>query len=160
MIFDGDFCLAVWDSPLFWRSVAAALATTALALIVAAGVAREPPDFTEAHVIAVLRDGGQHGAWSVRLARTAHQIAVDGLDPTAPPTGKAYELWLRALDDVPQPLGLLPLSGRKVIAETPANIRRLAARGELLVTLEPAKGALPEAPSGPPMFRANLGARH
>lgn len=161
MIVDDDFRREIWDSPRFWRSIAAALATTVLALVVAAEVARAPPDFAERHVIAVLRDGGQHAVWLVRLAQTAHQIAVDGLGPPAPPPGKVYQLWLRAIDAAaPQPLGLLPLSGRKVIAESPANIRRLAGTGELLVTLEPAEGALPGAPSGPPMFRASLGARH
>ncbi len=149
------------DKVRLWRSLAAGFGVAALALWVAAVVARAPPDFAERPVIAVLRDAGQRPAWSVRLARTAHQIAVDGLGPPAPPGGKAYQLWLTTPGAAaPQPLGLLPLSGRKVIAETPANIRRLASgTGELLVTIEPAEGPLAEAPSRPPVFRASLGYR-
>jgi len=147
-----------WDSTRVWRGAAAVLATAALTLLVAALVAREPPDFAERPVLAVLRDAGQHPAWAIRLARTAHQIAVDSLDPPAPPPGKAYQLWFVAPGAAaPRPLGLLPLSGRKIIAETPANIRLLAGKGELGVTLVPANGALAGAPSGPPVFHASLG---
>jgi len=150
-----------WGSPRVWRGAAAVLATAALALLVAALVAREPPDFTERPVVAVLRDAGQHPAWAIRLARTAHQIAVDSLDPPAPPPGKAYQLWLVApAPPAPQALGLLPLSGRKIIFETPANIRRLAGNGELGVTLVPANGALAGALSGPIVSHAGLDSSH
>jgi anti-sigma-K factor RskA len=150
------FVEPMWDCARFWRGVAAVLATAALALLAAALVARDPPDFAERPVIAVLRDAGHRPAWSVRLARAAHQIAVDGLDPPPPPGDKAYQLWLAAPGAAVEPLGLLPLSGRKVIAETPTNIRRLAGTGEVLVTLEPAKGPLADAPREQPVFRASL----
>jgi anti-sigma-K factor RskA len=146
-----------WLKVGFWRSLAIALGVVALALWVAAIVARDPPDFAERPVIAVLRDAGERPVWAIRLARRAHQIAVDSLAPTPPPSGKVYRLWLAAQGGVPaQPLGLLPLSGRKVIAEIPANVRRLAETGELLVTLEPVNGPLVAAPDSPPVFRAKL----
>ncbi len=135
------------------------LATTAGALWVAALVAREPPDFTELPVIAVMRDAAQHAVWSVRLAKSADQIAVDSILPPAPPAGKNYQLWLVAPGlATPQPLGLLPLSGRKIFAEAPSNIRRLGGGGELWVTLEPASGTLAGAPGGPPVYRARFAA--
>jgi anti-sigma-K factor RskA len=150
----------LWDSARFWRGAAAVLATTALALLVAALVSREPPDFAEKPVIAVLRDPGQRPAWAVRLARTAHQIAVDSLDPPPPPAGKAYQLWLVAPGAAaPEPLGLMPLFGRKIVAETPSNIRLLAGKGELRVTVEPATGTLAGAPTGASEFRAELDGR-
>jgi anti-sigma-K factor RskA len=122
-------------------------------------VAHDPPDFAQRPVIAVLRGQGQHPAWVVRLARAAHQIAVDSLDPPAPPPGKGYQLWLAASGAAAkEPLGLMPLSGRKIIAETPETIRALARKGELWVTLEPASGTLAAAPTGRPMFRGNFGA--
>jgi anti-sigma-K factor RskA len=146
------------DSVRLWRGAAAVLGTAAAALMVAALVARDAPDFAERPVIAVLRGAADRPAWSVRLARAAHQVAVDGLDPPAAPAGKAYQLWLVAPGGAsPQPLGLLPFSGRKILAETPANIRRLAGKGQLWVTLEPATGTLAEAPSGAPAFHAELG---
>jgi anti-sigma-K factor RskA len=147
----------LWERSRCWRAAAAVLATTALALLVAALIARAPPDFAERAVVAVLRDPAQRPAWSLRLARAAHQIAIDSLGPPPPPGGKTYRLWLTTPGiAAPQPLGQLPLAGRKVIAETPATIRRLAGTGELLVTLEPAEGPLAEIPSAPPVFRARL----
>jgi anti-sigma-K factor RskA len=145
-----------WNSAWFWRRAAAVLATIALALMVAALIAREPPDFAQRPVIAVLQNTAQHPAWAIRLARSAHQIAIDSLDPPRPPAGKAYQLWLAAPGAAPQLLGLLPALGRKIIAETPANIRLLAGRGELRVTLEPVTGTLAGTPSGPPVFDASL----
>jgi anti-sigma-K factor RskA len=145
------------DDAAFWRRTTAVIATTAAALLVAAAVAREPADFADRPVIAVLRDAGRHPAWAIRLARNAHLIAVDSLDPPAPPSGKAYQLWLVASGAAPpRALGLLPRSGRKIIAETPANTRLLAGKGALRVTLEPGSGALAGAPNGAPLFDANL----
>ncbi len=128
------FVEQLWDSARFWRGAAAVLATAGFALLVAALVARAPPDFAERPVIAVLRDTGQHPAWAIRLAPAAHQIAVDSLGPPPPPAGKVYQLWLVAPGvPAPQPLGLLPLSGRKIIAETsdeyPAFGRQRRTRG-------------------------------
>ena len=147
----------LWDSAPFWRRAAIVLATLALALLVAALVAREPPDFAEQPVIAVLYDNGQHPVWTVRLARAAHQIAVDSHRPRPPGAGKDYQLWLAAPGEAAaQPLGLLPLSGRKIFAETPANIARLAGKGELRVTVEPVTGSLAGTPSGPTVSRGSL----
>lgn len=146
------------DNARGWRHVAAVLAVTAVALLSAALVARAPPDFAELRVIAVLRDSGRHPAWAVRLARTAHQIAVDAIDVPAPPVGKAYQLWLVAPGlAAPHPLGLLPSSGGKIIPEAPTDIRRLTATGEMRVTLEPGNGGLAGAPSGAAIFRGGFG---
>jgi anti-sigma-K factor RskA len=148
----------LWNDVRFWRRAAAALATIALAVLVAALVGREPPDFDERPVAAVLRAKDQRPLWALRLARSAHQIAVDTLVAPHPPAGTDYQLWLLpAGTAAPQPLGLLPLSGREILAETPANVRHLAeGRGELRVTLEPASSALAGVPSGPPVFVAHL----
>ena len=146
-----------WDSLRVWRLAAAVLAVTAVALWVAALIARPPPDFDRQPVVAVLHDAAGRPLWAVRLARGAHEIAIDSLAPPPPPAGKAYQLWLAAAGGGrPQPLGLLPLAGRKIVPEMPADIRFLAGNGELIVTLEPGSGALAGAPSGPPMFRARL----
>ena len=71
----------LWDSVLFWRRAAGVLATLSLALLVAAIIAREPPDFSAMPVVAIVRDGEQHPVWAIRLARAAHQIAADSLRP-------------------------------------------------------------------------------
>jgi anti-sigma-K factor RskA len=145
------------DTAAFWRAAAAGFAALALALLVAALVAREPPDFSDRSVVAVVRDNGRHSLWAIRLARNAHQIAADSLAPPLVPAGHVYQLWLQPPGDgAPRPLGLLPQSGRKKIAETPANTRLLSGRGELIVTLEPAGGSPAPGPSEPVLFRGRL----
>jgi anti-sigma-K factor RskA len=147
----------LWDSVFFWRRGAAVLATLSLALLVAAVIAREPPDFSTMPVIAVVRDGEHHPIWAIRLARAAHQIAADSLRPQPVPADHVYQLWLLVSDATPpHPIGLLPRSERKVIAVTPENARLLAGEGELEVTLEPIGGSLLPGPSGPTLFRASL----
>ena len=148
----------LWADTRFWRGAVVVLATTGLALLVAALVAPAPPDFAERRVIAVLRANDQHPMWTLRLNRPAHQIAIDSQAPPRPPAGEDYQLWLVAPSAAtPQPLGLMPLSGRKILAETPANIRRLTVGdGELQITLEPASGSLAGVPGGPQVSSARL----
>jgi len=147
----------LWDSVVFWRRAAGVFATLSLALLVAAIIAREPPDFSAMPVVAIVRDDEQHPVWAIRLARAAHQIAADSLRPQPVPPDHVYQLWLLASDaTAPHPIALLPRSERKVIAVTPENARLLAGEGELEVTLEPAGGSPGPGPSGPTMFRASL----
>jgi anti-sigma-K factor RskA len=147
-----------WDKVGFWRSLAAGIAVTAAALLVAALIARPPPDFSARPVIAVVQDGGQRPLWAIRLAGDAHQIAIDSLHPPPVPSGHDFQLWLEAPPGVgtPRPLGLLPQSGRREIPETPANSRMLSGHGALVVTLEPLGGSVGTGPSGPPLFRGIL----
>jgi anti-sigma-K factor RskA len=147
----------LWDSALFWRRAAGVLATLSLALLVAAIIARAPPDFSAMPVVAVVRDSEQRPVWAIRLARAAHQIAADSLRPQPVPPDHVYQLWLLASDaTAPHPIGLLPQSERKVIAVTPENARLLAGEGELEVTLEPPGGSPTSVPTGPTLFRASL----
>jgi anti-sigma-K factor RskA len=137
--------------------VAAVLATLSLALIVAAIIAREPPDFSTMPIVAVVRDGEQRPVWEIRLARATHQIAADSIRAQQAPADHVYQLWLVDHGSAgPHQLGLLPQSGRKRIAVSPENARLLIGAGELLVTLEPFGGARGSAPSGPTVFRATL----
>jgi anti-sigma-K factor RskA len=145
------------DSVLFWRSASVVLASLSLALLVAAVIAREPPDFSAMPVVAIVRDGERHPIWAIRLARAAHQIAADSLRPQPVAADHVYQLWLLSSNSTaPHPIGLLPRSERKVIAVTPENARLLAGEGELEVTLEPIGGSLLPGPSGPTLFRASL----
>jgi anti-sigma-K factor RskA len=147
----------LWENISFWRLASAVLATLSLALLVAAIVARDPPDFSRLPVIAVVRDGEQHPIWAIRLARAAHQIAADSLRPQPAPPDHAYQLWLLAPDAAgPHQLGVLPQTGRKRIAVSPDNARLLAGPGELVVTIEPPSGSPGPAPSGPTVFRGTL----
>ncbi len=155
-------CAAAWPAKLWadirvWRWAAGVLATLSLALLVAAIVARDPPDFSDVSIVAVVRDGERHPVWAIRLARAAHQMAADTLRDEPAPPGRVYQLWLLVADRTgPHQLGLLPPSGRKRIAVSPENARLLAGTGELVVTLEPAGGSPNRGPSGPPVFRGAL----
>ncbi len=147
----------LWADIRVWRWAGRVLATLSLALLVAAIIARDPPDFSETSIIAVVRDGERHPVWAIRLASAAHQIAADTLRDEPAPAGRVYQLWLLVADRTgPRQLGLLPPSGRKCIAVSPDNGRLLAGAGELVVTLEPAGGSPNREPSGPPVFRGAL----
>ena len=132
-----------------------------MAFGVAGVIERAPPAWSALPPIATLRDGARP-LWAIRLAAAAHQIAAESLDAehldaAAPPPGRAYQLWLEGPTRA-QSLGLLPLSGRKVIAEMPAVIDRLAGAGELFVTLEPEHGSDTGLPSGPVLRHARFAA--
>lgn len=149
--------LKLWDNIRIWRWAAGAFATLSLALLVAAIIARDPPDFSDMSIVAVVRDGERHPVWAIRLARAAHQVAADTLrdEPSLP--GHVYQLWLFAPDrSEPRQLGLLPPSGRKRFAVSPENARLLAGTGELMVTLEPTGGSPNRAPTGQAVFRGTL----
>jgi anti-sigma-K factor RskA len=147
----------LWNNVLVWRRAALCLATLSSALLVAAIIAREPPDFAVMPIIAVVRDGDHHPVWAIRLAREAHQIAAESLRPQPLPPDRVYQLWLLVPDGTaPRPLGLLPQAARKPIAVSPETARQLTGEGELEVTLEPAGGSPLSAPSGPAVFRGTL----
>jgi anti-sigma-K factor RskA len=131
--------------------------TLSFASLVAASIARDPPDFSDMAIVAIVRDGERHPVWAIRLARAAHQIAVDTLRDEPAPPGRVYQLWLLVADrSGPRQLGLLPPSGRERIAVSPENARLLAGAGELVVTLEPAGGSPNREPSGQPVFRGTV----
>jgi anti-sigma-K factor RskA len=142
-------------APERWK-IAACLAVLALALVVAAAIAREPVDFSALPLLALVRDRQQHPLWSIRVAAAAHLIAVEAVTAPPLPDERAYQLWLSGPNGV-RSLGLLPEAGRRIIPEMPALIARLeAGNGKLDVTLEPAHGSITGQPSGPVMFRSAL----
>jgi anti-sigma-K factor RskA len=147
----------MWDNVRAWRWATGVFATLSLALLVAAVVARDPPDFSDMSIVAVVRDGETHPVWAIRLARAAHEIAADSLRNEPAPPGRVYQLWLLVPDRTgPRQLGLLPSSGRKRIAVSPENARLLAGAGELVVTVEPIGGSPVGSPSGRTVFRGTL----
>ncbi|MBV9861687.1 MAG: anti-sigma factor [Alphaproteobacteria bacterium] len=140
-----------------WRLTAGVLAVLCLALLVAAAIKRDPPDFSALPIIAVVSDHGERPVWAIRLSRPAHEISADSLRPQPAPPGRAYQLWLAAPDGAaPHWLGLLPVAGRKEIPVVPAIVRLLLGTGELIVTVEPAGGSPAAEPTGPEVFRGTL----
>ena len=86
----------LWGNIFFWRRATGVFAALSLALLVAAIVGHDPPEFSSMPVIAVVRDGEQRPIWVVRLARAAHQIAADSVHVQSAPAGHVYQLWLSA----------------------------------------------------------------
>src|SRR5260370_36480345 len=84
----------LWADIRVWRWAAAVMAILSLALLVAAIIARDPPDFSDISIVAVVRDGERHPVWAIRLARAAPQIAADTLRDEPAPPRRAYQLWL------------------------------------------------------------------
>jgi anti-sigma-K factor RskA len=147
----------VWETTRFWQGATAVLATLSLALLVAAVIGRDPPDFSTAPIVAIVRDSDEHPIWAIHLARAAHLIAIDSLHNQPVGSGHVYQLWLLAPGlSGPRQLGLLPLSGRKPIAVSPETARLLTGVGELVITLEPSGGSPNAAPSGPILYRTTL----
>jgi len=81
----------LWADIRVWRWAAGVFATLSLALLVAAIIARDPPDFSDISIVAVVRDGERHPVWAIRLARAAHQIAADTLRDEPAPPGRVYQ---------------------------------------------------------------------
>ena len=138
-----------------WQ-LAGCLLVAVLTLAIAAAIKRPPPDFAELPPLAVIRDPHQRPLWAIRVAAAAHLIAVDAIAAPPAPKGHAYQLWLSGPNGG-HSLGLLPAAGRKIIPEMPALIAQMdGGRGELAVTLEPARGSVTGRPSGPLMFQARF----
>lgn len=137
------------------RTIAGSLATLALAFAVAASVKRSPPEFAALPTLAVVSDVQHRPLWVLHLAPTSHQLAAAAVGAIEAPPGQSYQLWVSQAAGAFS-LGLLPVAGRKIIAETPLAILALTGSGTLLVTLEPARGSITGQPSGPVVFRAQF----
>ena len=92
------------------------------------------------------------GGTPALIATTAHN-GVLLVRPTAPitvPVGKDLELWaLPPGETKPRSLGVLPPSGRQLVAE-------LALNTQLLVSLEPKGGSPTGQPTGPVLYGGSL----
>jgi anti-sigma-K factor RskA len=137
------------DNAALWRNLA--FASTALALL-AVGAAllltvplggRGP---APRPTVAVLVDAARQAVWLALANPAGTRLEVRALRPIAPPPDRVFALWLIDRPGAaPRALGILPPAGR-VIDQLPVLLRPDATLG---VSLEPAIGAAPEAPSGP-----------
>lgn len=140
-----------------WSGAAWTGSVLAAALAVAAAIHRPAPDFAARPVLALLHSPGGNPAWRLRWSRTAAEIAARSLGSAKPPRGHAFELWLvTGGSAAPRPLGILPLTGRRLIPLAPANVRLLGGPGALIATAEPPEGTPALRPSGPALFRGRL----
>ena len=129
----------------FWQG------TTGAALAVAASLAAfivlHQPKPQNVAVLSPVSDG------TPVLIATTGRNGILVVQPTAPitvPAGKDLELWaLPQGQTKPRSLGVLPPSGRQLVAELPSNT-------QLLVSIEPKGGSPTGQPTGPLLYGGSL----
>ena len=139
----------LWDSVTVWRSatVFATAAAASLAVYLAVSSQAEGPRF-----LAVLRDPRQNQpAFVATVQRDSLVLRATGGETA--PRGRSFELWAIAPGaKQPQPLGIIPVSGRFVSAAPNA----ISAGGMLAISVEPPGGSPTGQPTGPVVFAGEL----
>lgn len=140
----------------FWRSMALAGVVAALVLatvsILLPKLQPVGPQYQ-----AVLTDQQAHSAWRVRFRPDDKRLQLQAVAPRAIGADKAYELWvLPAGGAAPRSLGLLPLSGSRTLALSPAVVKLLAHSGKIAVSIEPSGGSPTGLPTGPVVYQGRL----
>jgi anti-sigma-K factor RskA len=129
----------------FWQGTTAA--ALAIAASLAAFIVLHQPKPQEIAVLSPMSGG------TPVLMATIGRNGVLVVQPTGPitvPADKDLELWaLPRGDTKPRSLGVLPSSGRQVVAE-------LASNTQLLVSLEPKGGSPTGQPTGPVLYGGRL----
>lgn len=140
----------------FWRGIA--LAGVAAALVLATVSILLPKlQPTGPQYQATLTDQQAHSAWRVRFRPDDKRLQLQAVAPRAIGADKAYELWvLPAGGAAPRSLGLLPLSGSRTLALSPAIAKLLAQSGKIAVSIEPSGGSPTGLPTGPVVYQAQL----
>ena len=139
----------LWDSVALWRNLAFALAAiTVLALASAAlltvPLAERGP--VPRPLVAVLVDDARQPAWLALANPAGTRLELRALRALTPPAGRAFELWLiRAPDETPRSLGILPPHGR-ALEQLPVLLH---AGATLAVSVGPPGGSPAGYPSGP-----------
>jgi anti-sigma-K factor RskA len=146
------FFARAWQSLGFWR-LATGGALAFAALLAGFMVLRQParPPVGPMYM-ASIRSMGSHKPMFVAEMRPGGGLMVRALAPMTVAQGRAFELWAKpAGAKTMTALGMVPASGRRV---------RLAANvgdgTELMISIEPARGAPGGAPSGPMLYEGRL----
>lgn len=129
----------------FWQGTT--VAALAIAASLAAFIVLHHPQPQEIAVLSPISGG------TPVLIATAERDGALVIHPTAPitvPADKDLELWaLPQGETKPRSLGVLPASGRQLVAELASNTR-------LLVSLEPKGGSPTGQPTGPLVYDGSL----
>ena len=102
--------------------------------------------------VAMINDQ-QQALWMISAVADMEQIRVRNLKPMDIPPDNRCVLWYQPRGaPAPYPVGILPDQGEERILTPPAPYRPRGP-GQLLVTVEPVNGEMPEQPSSPPLYR-------
>ncbi len=139
----------LWESLMFWRSLALTASTLAVALLLYIGL--RPPAPSPITIV-VLSDQSAKPAWLVSLH--PGKLSIKTHRPQSIPPGKSFELWMLPKDkQAPRSLGLIPASGRLILRLTPSISQRLITAEGLAVSLEPKGGSSTGLPTGPVLYQ-------
>ncbi|MBU6483381.1 MAG: anti-sigma factor [Betaproteobacteria bacterium] len=146
--------IAWWDRLGLWRGLAAASFVVAMALGVVQ-LTRQPVP-AAAPLVVVLAGPDARPAIIATAARSGRFLTMKAVVDTAPPQGKAFELWALPRAGAPRSLGVIPDGAIvEVPLQAPAG-ESLANITPLSVSLEPAGGSPTGAPTGPVLYSGKI----
>ena len=146
--------IAWWDRLGLWRGFAAASFIVATALGVVQLTRLPAP--AAAPLVVVLAGSDARPVIIATAARGERFLTMKSVVDTAPPRGKALELWALPAAGAPRSLGVIPVGAvvevplHAPVGESLANIPALA------VSLEPAGGSPTGAPTGPVLYSGKV----
>lgn len=135
-----------WSTPRPWRWSTAGFAAVAAVLALYVALRPLPP---APSAVALLHAPQETAAnWVATADRDGLRLLA--LAATAPPNGRAFELWAIAPGaKTPQPLGVIPREGVFRLKTLPAAVRQGAT---LAISVEPPGGSPTGQPTGPVVF--------
>jgi anti-sigma-K factor RskA len=145
-----------WRGLGVWQTATAAVAAALVAVVVWWQVVPTPVSPVPADIAVVTSKAGKP-VWVVSLSPNTRTLTINATGHAAPPSGKAYELWmLPGHNAKPVSLGLLPAGGKSRRKLTAAQTRALASAKAVAVSVEPPGGSPTGQPTGPVVYSAPL----
>lgn len=149
--------VSLWESLSFWRNLAflgGALAVMLLAYVnFGPGVRPTMP----AQVAMISDPQSDKTAWMVSVMPEKKMLKVTAMATPPMAEDRSMELWmLPAGGQAPISLGLLPMSGTRMMPVEEGKMKVLAQASGLAVSLEPKGGSPTGAPTGPVIYQATL----
>lgn len=143
-----------WDRLGLWRGLAVAsfIVATALGVVqlTRLSVPAAPP------LVVVLAGSDARPVIIATAARGERYLTMKTVVHTAPPQGKAFELWALPRTGAPRSLGVIPVGAIvDVPLQAPAG-ESLANIPALAISLEPAGGSPTGAPTGPVLYSGKV----
>jgi len=147
--------VSLWERLGLWRFAAGLSA--ACALLLAVYIQQMPAPAPAMSSVAVLSDDKQQPAlvimWPPQTKPQNRHLMLRTLTQTAPPEGKAYELWmLPTPTSKPVSLGVIGREARQVIELTEAASKMIPGIWGLAISVEPSGGSPTGQPTGPVIY--------
>ena len=136
----------------FWKNLRVWVATSALVVVVLAGVLYQR-DIGEQYTATLVAANQQP---ALQIKAFADHLQVEPLNLAAVASARDLELWAIPAGGKPISLGLVPAAGKGQIQLSAAQRTLLTAPLTLAVTLEPRGGSPTGRPTGPVLYQGQL----